>query len=365
LIDLLLRVQLHVAAKKALDERGKGEENRVTPKVREQFMFKATDFFVSQGLNTLLQRVISGIKVAAKSWSMGSEQVVTRKDISEMVKNIRREIESSKADNELSETAHSWFLSCLIQPDEALARAKEEAGLDITQSQELKEMLDQTMDFLESPHCAAVLESALNTLFIYLLDDFYTEQLQSDTRPKSGISAINSASPSLGSSPKGTSAENIPHTIVSPVPSTATSDALTSEPVESVYLLAKVIAGIKLYSKHILATNEADSEEGSESVTTDFNRYVHKLENLPALEELSRAILGLSGDDDQSLEGLGDMKDLLPLLASLGGAGGKKNGQPDLSSLLPLITGQPNAPASDPSQLMNMLQNSSQDRATN
>lgn len=316
LMDLLLRVQLHVAAKKALEEREKGAtEARVTPKVREQFMFKATDFFVSQGLITLLQRVENGIRAATKSWLMGTDAEVTRTEIVNMVKNIRKEIEHSDLnDTMLSRSAHAWFLSCLIQPDEALARAKEDAGLDTAQADELKSMLDETMDLLESPHFAAVLEEALNTLFTVLLDDLYAKQFE-------GKKEI------VSSSPK---ASHPPTPIISP----------NSAPIEEKYILAKVIVGIKLFAKFVLATSEADAEEGEDAViTTESNRYVHKLETLPALEELSRAILALTADDVQGLEGLGEMRDLLPLLASMGGGAGGQGANPDLNSLLPLLTG--------------------------
>jgi peroxin-3 len=338
LMDLLLRVQLHVAAKKALEDREKGSEAKVTQKVREQFMFKATDFFVSQGLNTLLQRVEKGIRAATKPWMMGTDAEVTRTEIVDMVKNIRREIENSRAgdDSTLSQSAHAWFLSCLIQPDEALARAKEDAGLDAAQAGELKAMLDETMDLLESPHFAAVLEEALNTLFTALLDDLHARQFEG----KKDVTAS-------------------PRTSPSPPPSVAPP----ASPRERKYILAKVIVGIKLFAKFVLATNEADADEGDDAVTTESNRYVHKLEALPALEELSRAILALTPDDDQGLEGLGEMKDLLPLLASMGGGGA--NGTPDLSSLLPLLGGAgaggvTGAGPMDRNNLMAMLQQQQQ-----
>jgi len=119
LLDLLLRVQLHVAARVDLDE---GQE-LVNQKVREQFMFKATDFFVGKGLNTLLERVTLGIRKATSAWAMGTDATVTRAEIIDMVNAIRREIEDDTSGG-LSRKAHAWFLSCLIQPDEALAKVR-------------------------------------------------------------------------------------------------------------------------------------------------------------------------------------------------------------------------------------------------
>jgi len=309
LMDLLLRVQLHVAAKKNLEEREKGTDAKVTQKVREQLMLKATDFFVTDGLNKLVDRVENGIRESTKPWLMGSDAEVTKSEIFDMVKSARRQIESSTADATLSSSAHAWFLSCLIQPDETLAKVREDAALDAAQASELKAMLDETMDLLESPHFAAVLEEALNTLFTMILDDLHARQF-----------------------------EGKKEVIVAHSPKSSSTSAST--PAEERYILAKVIVGMKLFARHVLATKESDTEEeeGAASATPEPNRYVNRLETLPAMEELSRAILALSPDDIQGLEGLGEMRDILPLLASMG-AGGGDGRNPDLASLLPLLSG--------------------------
>lgn len=280
LMDLLLRVQLHVAAKKALEAReNNADQNLVTSKVREQFMFKATDFFVSTGLVTLLDRVSGGIRVTSESWMMGSDSKVSKEQIASMFTQIRNKIESPDVGGQLSSSAHAWFLSCLIQPDEALARAKNDVDLTPSQASELKAMLDETMDLLESPHFAAILEEALTSLFDTVMEDLFSKQL--------------------------------------------------GDPPSEGYILAKVIVGVKLFAKNVLATNEGDSEEADEATTVDANRYVHRLEQLPALEELSRAILNIGSDDTAGLEGLGDMKELLPLLANMLGQGAEGGINPE------------------------------------
>lgn len=339
LMDLLLRVQLHVAAKTALEEREKsGGEIRVTQKVREQFMFKATDFFVSQGLTTLLQRVEQGIRKATKAWMMGSDSEVTQIQVTQMIDSIRLEIEGAGAKaGDLSASARTWFLLCLIQPDEALAKAREEAGLDAAQAEGLKGLLDETMDMLESPHFAGVLEEALNTIFATLMEDLRTKQFEVK---KSDIPATVVAATS-------TPVEGGGGVVV--------ATAATAPTMEN-YILAKVIVGIKLYSKHVLSSTEADGEEGDDAVTTDTNRYVSKLEALPALEELSRAIMGLTGDDAMT-DLQSEMKNLLPLLASMGGGGGEggmpglggalgggPGGQPDFAAMMAMLQQQAGAP---------------------
>lgn len=77
LVDLLLTVQLHVAAKTEFADEGKEQsEARVTQKVREAFMLRSTDYFVTKGLNTLLGKINDGIRAGSKEWLMGSEAMV-------------------------------------------------------------------------------------------------------------------------------------------------------------------------------------------------------------------------------------------------------------------------------------------------
>lgn len=292
LLDLLLRVQLHVAAKRGLET-----DTATSLQVREEFMFKSTEYMVSTGLERLLQLTQQHIRSATKPWLMGTEAEVTKEEIVQRLQQTRKEIESQR----------TWFLATAVSPDDA----QQQQG-------ELKQLLDETYDLLESPNFASVLEQALDLMFDSLFEDLFQTKQFEDAQQR--------------------------------------------------FILAKVIVGIKLFSKHILTTNESSSAsagegEDDESVQTivvstaitneggvivpdaPSNRYVKRLEAMPALEDLSRAILGLGAAGDETGgefdDLLGDsMKDLLPLLQQMGGGGGANAGAgPDLASLLPLLQG--------------------------
>jgi len=346
LMDLLLRVQLHVAARVDIEE---GSEI-VNQQVREQFMLKAVDFFVGKGLNTLLERVTSGIRQATKVWAMGTEATVTRAEIMDMVNNIRKEVEDAGGSNGatagLSRNAHAWFLKCIIQPDEALARAKSDAGLSGVHATGLKAMLDETMDLLESPHFAQVLELALSRIFTVLLDELYARQFEGVRKPAAVAATAAAAT-------------------VTPVHAGAAAPA----PAHERFILAKVIVGMKLVASDVLATGESDdavddakpeadaapaaaaaaaaaasSASSSSSSGAAANKYVRELEALPALQDFCKTVIGLGDDEGDGMDGIGaeDMKALSGLLAALGGggaAGGAAEGEPNLQGLLQALGG--------------------------
>lgn len=58
--------------------------------------------------------------------------------------------EDDKAKDDLNKATHAWFLSCLIQADDVKSRE----DLSGKEAKVLKEMMDETMDFLESPYFA-------------------------------------------------------------------------------------------------------------------------------------------------------------------------------------------------------------------
>ncbi|KAH9251949.1 hypothetical protein BASA81_010153 [Batrachochytrium salamandrivorans] len=287
LLDLLLRVELHVAAKRGLD----GQSPTSAP-VRQELMLKSTEYVVSTGVERLLELCGRQIRDSTKPWLMGTEAEVTKDEIVRVLNQTRKEIEKD-----------SWYLPTTVA---------QEGGNRL--EGELKSLMDETYDLLESPNFANVLGQALDLMFDSLFEDLFASKQLEEKNQR--------------------------------------------------YILAKVIVGIKLFSKQILATSananggDADGEEevsvavGSAATTADgvilpeapMNRYVKRLESMPALEELSRAILGLgpAGEDAGAggeLDFLGDsMKDLLPLLQQMSGAGGE-GGAPDLASLLPLLQG--------------------------
>lgn len=289
LLDLLLRVELHVAAKRGLD--GPVPTSAL---VRQELMLKSTEYVVSTGVERLIELCGRQIRDSTKPWLMGTEAEVTKDEIVRVLNDARREIEKD-----------SWYLPTTVAQEAAAGR---------TDEAELKSLMDETYDLLESPNFANVLGQALDLMFDSLFDDLFASKQLEEKNQR--------------------------------------------------YILAKVIVGIKLFSKQILATSangsggEGEEEEtsvavGSAATTADgvilpeapMNRYVKRLESMPALEELSRAILGLgpAGEDAAGggaggeLDFLGDsMKDLLPLLQQMSGAGGE-GGAPDLASLLPLL----------------------------
>ena len=219
LLDLLLRVQSHVVTRNYVDEMSElrkarsaalreraverqraspapqdveaataameaDEEGlpplrpeRITEDLREKYMFTSTHHLQFQGLSKLVERVREGCRRATKDWHMGTDAQVSRQEIIDMVNRIREETEGTDDEDHeevvhaegdaaedadckrpLSRSAHEWFLSCIVQPDEALARARVEARLSPQATDAFKAMLEESMDFLESPYFAGVLE---------------------------------------------------------------------------------------------------------------------------------------------------------------------------------------------------------------
>jgi hypothetical protein len=353
LMDLLVRIQVHIANKAAFDNNNTtaitttttttSTDQPINLQIRQGFMLKATDFFVHQGgLKTLLDRVSAGVRVATKKWNMGSEAKVSRTEILEMIRAIRMEIEQNSGnDNGISQSTHQWFLSCLIQPDDTLANVKKVAGSSIGQ------LLDETMDWLESPHFIAALEEALGVVFSALLDELASRQFE--------------VSNTLNS--KKTGSDNI----------SATTTTTTSTSTEERFVLAKVIVSMNasdvLTSTSNVTTSNNEksstSEDKNEPVmeltvsgqtliptaatttttsTTNVNRYVKLIENLPMLLTLCKAILQFE-DVDSALGGgggggvPGDLNSLAGLLGGAGGAGGANPNDPMAMLLSNLLGG--------------------------
>ncbi len=350
ILDVMLRVQQYVIDRHVIEEiseaskaqlesnksNGNGNENnananeqlsaivpkKFTPQMRERYMIRSTEYFISHSVPKLVEWVNQGVEKATENWKIGSP--LKRSDIVNMLLSIRCDIEGH--DNaavleqtvfgkpkqsevkmfQLNRATHEKILEFIIQPDDIINNASDngestsEDTLDKEQIELLKDMINESMDVMETPYFAVALEDALNVVFNNAIDDLKTHAFET-RKPVAETNGVEE------------------------------------------FVLAKVLVGMKNIAKDILASNEEEVAGGNHSV--------REMEKLPSIDLIARVIFGLDpqGGNDLGLGDLGlgeeEMRMVTQLLGStgMGGAGGA----PDLQALLGSL-GAPGAPLAPP-----------------
>lgn len=347
ILDVMLRVQQYVIGRFVVEEiteesklrtdnsKKNGENNgnineqelppsnlapkKFTSQMRERYMIRSTEYFISHSIPKLIDWVNKGVEKATEQWKVGSP--LTRSNIIDLILSIRSEIEGHDLKSileltqdgtakekekklfQLNQKTHEIILGFIIQPDDIINNGEnglKEDEIDREQIELLKRMINESMDVLETPYFAVALEDGLNVVFDGVIADLKTHPFE----------------------PRKQASEGAPEEFV----------------------LAKVLVGMKSIAKDVLASNEEEVAGG--------NHYVRELENLQSMDLLARVIFGVDSQSNSDL-GLGDlglgeeeMKMVTQLLGATGGS--STNGAPDLQALLGSLGGAaiPSASAS-------------------
>jgi hypothetical protein len=236
-----------------------------------------------------------------------------------MIDAIRAKTEGTASDGlRLGQDTRAWAIRCLIPRDEGrLLQGDRE--LDDEQNTLCREMLEETLDMIESPLFSVVLEQSFDKLF-----DVLRKDLQS--RPFDVYS----------------------------------SDASGGDVQEERFLLTKVIVNLKLVASQVLSENVTDAQDG--------NPFEEALVDIRPLDELCSAVFQQGADEGGSGSpldafGLGDddLQSLAGLLGTLSGSGvgGEMPSEGELLKMLAggLGGGSPGGPGDDAqlAQMMSLL----------
>uniref|UniRef100_A0A7S2SEF3 Peroxisomal biogenesis factor 3 n=1 Tax=Mucochytrium quahogii TaxID=96639 RepID=A0A7S2SEF3_9STRA len=360
LLNNLLRVQLHIlgrysfeessefrreVSQLSLDAQKRGiedaiteeispEHTKITRKVRERFLFAGSDHLMNtgDGMKVLVKHIHDCISFGTKDWLMGTDATVTRQDILKMVVSIREAIEKgsvacqdSNTENiGLSTQSRNWLISCLIPSDEE-AMLEPDRELNDEQNSLLRQMLEETLDMIESPNFAQSLEITFSKLFAVLYSQIEAKEFE--------VYHKNKNTPSAES--------------------------------QEEFMLTKVIVSLKVFSGQVLLDGKATQGDEEE------NQYQQALNDIPELNSFCDEIFEQGVDDSASpLDdlGLGDLglgdEDIKSIVGLLGGLGGGGDANADPMQLLKLLgdgfgadpQGAAGPGAGSEQQLMQMLQ---------
>uniref|UniRef100_A0A6S7ZCT1 Peroxin-3 n=1 Tax=Aplanochytrium stocchinoi TaxID=215587 RepID=A0A6S7ZCT1_9STRA len=367
LLNAVLKIQMHVMARIAFAEQVEARKARqskdtnnsngamiddadvantrttkVTREVRERFLFLGSDHLMNrgEGMKILLKRVSDAIRIASKDWLMGTDATVTRAQILELISSIRVHVEKGNESAEvdmdevtvtspgqisLSPSARQWIIHSLIPEDESQLLSPDRE-LDEQQNAILQDMLNETMDMIESPIFAQVAEQSFECVFAVLNDELKVHKFKAVAK-KNKKEAQSTA---LATDGKTDVKENVTgsESVSSNQDANAKAtvellddDADEDEPEQ--YLLTKVIVALlKQVAGETLADDKGDN---------NLNKYVSSLKDVSSADTLCEMVFQQGVEDNTSnpFGGLGDfgigeedMKALTGLLGGLGGAGG-------------------------------------------
>jgi len=298
MLNALLRVQLHVLGRYAFEEGARrrraaaaasagtlaeevvdGQESKelVTPRLREALLIAGSQHMLNsnESMQFLVQRCSDCIRSATAQWRMGTDMTVDRREIIDCVDRIRGKVEGTQSAEQqglsLSQEVLHWIRMCLI-PEEEEVLFSADRELDEDQNGLLREMLEETLDMLDSPNFAYSIERSFDELFSVLGNDIRQMSFETTTAGQ-----------------------------------------------ESFYL-TKVVVNLKSHASVVLGEDHAGSPD-------ERNKYEEALDNVEAVDSLCTAIFnqGVEDMDDPLTElGLGadDFGQLAGLLGGLQGAGG-------------------------------------------
>ena len=281
----------------------------------------ASDHLINsgEGMEHLVNRIASAIRTTTKDWLMGTDATITRSELLDKIHEIRAAVETGTESKE-SESLRTWLTSCIIPEDESQV-INDDRELSEEQNALLREMLNETMDMVESPLFTQAVEESLVCTFSVLTRDL---QLRSFAAvPKS--STPQEAGASAGEGPKEQSA------------GAESGVEILEESSEEKFMLTKLIVTLL---KQV--ANDVFKLDGQA------NAYTSGLNSVKSAEELCQAIFNQGVETANPLDALGDMgfggEDMQALTKLLSGLGG---GGDDLD-LMKLLGG-------DGQELMNML----------
>lgn len=221
----------------------------------------------------------------------------------------------------LPQEVREWAAKCLIPADEDAMLGAQDRELDAEQNAFLRSMLEETLDMVESPNFALVLQTSFDRLFGVLRDDLAQRAFEAYVPPGQAAGAGH-----------------------------------------EVFLLTKVIVSLKLVASDVLSEG-ATSQEAADSgagqgelgalAELPPSEYERALGDLSPLDELCTAVFqqgaeAPGGQGGLDALGLGDLgigeEDLRSIAGLLGGFGGGAqgqgpNGMPSEADLMRLLGG--------------------------
>ncbi|GBG24957.1 Peroxisomal biosis factor 3 [Hondaea fermentalgiana] len=337
----------------------------VSQRLRESFLFSGSDHFMNSGsgMETMLYHIQESIQRATKDWHMGTDATVNRWDILNMIDKIREEVEGRGTDGaegglRLSEVTRSWIVKCLVPEDEEGVLSPD-PDLNDEQNAMLRDMLEETLDMIESPNFALSAEQTFDRLFDALHKLVQNRPFEVYRRGGAGGGAKSTTPKPVAkdAAPQDTTGGEGAQT--SPSSSTEksadTPATENNEDNEDRFSLTKIIVNLKVASGQVLEENAlrapgtppADGfASGDEAPAPPRSEFQQALSQVPALDDLCNAVFQQGTDEDSSLDdlglgalGLGDggLGGLASLLGGLdGGAGG--DGDMNEAELMKMLT---------------------------
>lgn len=326
----------------------------VSQRLRESFLFSGSDHFMNSGngMEVMLRHVQNAIQQATVEWNMGTDATVNRWDILNMIDKIRSQIEGCgepKDGLRLSAQTRQWIVKCLVPEDEEGILGPDRE-LSPEQNAILRDMLEETLDMIESPNFALAAEQTFDRLFDVLHKVIQNRPFEVYRRVKKE---------QIGDSNKAEEDDE-----------------------EDRFSLTKIIVNLKVASGHVLEEGSTRAPgsptdgfaSGDEMPSAPRSDFQQSLSDIPALDDLCNAVFQQGTDADSSLDDLGlgalglGEDDLGSLASLLGGLGGMDDGnEAELMKLLTqsfmggngggLGSGGPGGPGGiDDAQMMQMLQ---------
>lgn len=283
-------------------------------------MVVASDHLINsgEGMEHLVNRIAAAIRHCTQDWLMGTDATISRSELLDKVHEIRAAIERKDG----SESVRAWLTRCIIPEDESQV-INDDRELSEEQNGLLRDMLNETMDMVESPIFTQAVEESLVCTFSVLTRDLQFRSFAAVSKTKSTAeagAASDSPKPAASAGAKG---------VVE----------IMEEPSEERFMLTKLI--VTLLKQVATDVFNVDGQS---------NAYTSSLNSISAAEELCQAIFNQGVEISNPLDALGDMgfggEDMQALTKLLSGLAG--GGEGDDMDLMKLLGG-------DGQELMNLL----------